>query len=95
MFVVNDYKMGDLIKGYNAKNKSSTGGAKNKTCRQTPFGWKTSRVAKSPFKTLKAAKKAESSTKPIGFTATSSLKAMGRLSRSNGCYMLGPKYIGQ
>lgn len=76
-------------------NKASKGGAKKMTCRQTAFAWKTSRVAKSPFKTLKAAKKAESSAKdkkPIGFTATSSLKAMGLLPRSNGCYKLGPKY---
>ena len=79
-------KMKVLNKGY---------GAKKNTCRQRAFGWKADRLAKSPFKTLKAAKKAESAVKAnksIGFTATSSLKAMGRLARSNGCYMLGPKY---
>jgi len=83
------------LKAAVSKNKGGKGGAKKMTCKQKAFAWKTSSVAKSPFKTLKAAKKAESSAKakkPIGFTATSSLKAMGRLPRSNGCYMLGPKY---
>lgn len=73
-------------------NKANKGGAKNVSCKQSAFAWKASSVAKSPFKTLKAAKKAAASKKPIGFTATSSLKAMGRLPRSNGCYKLGPKY---
>ena len=72
--------------------KARKGGAKKNTCKQTAFAWKASSVAKSPFKTLKAAKKASASKKPIGFTATASLKAMGQLPRSNGCYELGPKY---
>jgi hypothetical protein len=32
--------------------------------------------------------------KSIGFTAKASLKAKGMLSRSNGRYVLGPKYSG-
>lgn len=54
------------------------------------------RVEKSPFRNLeklreilKKYKKGE----PIGFTYTSSLKSMGLIPRSNGEYVLGPKYI--
>jgi hypothetical protein len=75
-------------------NKAAKVGGAN-TCKRSAYGFKASRVARSPFKTLKAAKKAEAAAKakkPIGFTATSSLKAMGRMARSNGCYTLGPKY---
>ena len=64
-------------------------------CRSKPFSWKTRSVKKSPFKNMTVAKKAEMSywaKKPIGFTATSSLKAMGRIPRATGCYLLGPKY---
>lgn len=64
-------------------------------CQNKKYGWNNAKVRRSPFKTLKAAKRAEksyASKKSIGFTATSSLKAMGRLTRSNGCYRLGPKY---
>jgi len=64
-------------------------------CRTKPFSWKTRSVKKSPFKGLAAAKKAETAfwgKKAIGFTATSSLKAMGRIPRASGCYVLGPKY---
>jgi len=31
--------------------------------------------------------------KSIGFTATSSLKSMGIIPRSSGCYEIGNKYI--
>jgi ankyrin repeat protein len=77
----------------NTNKPPKVGGAN--TCKRSAYGFKASRVARSPFKTLKAAKKAEAAAKakkPIGFTATSSLKAMGRMARSNGCYTLGPKY---
>ena len=57
-------------------------------CKTTPYPWSKQWVARSPFKTLKRAK----ASKGQGFTARSSLKAMGRLRRSNGCYQLGPKY---
>ena len=66
------------------------------SCKNRPFPFQTRRVQKSPFRTLKNAKKAEQSLKKgksIGFTATSSLKAMGRIPRSSGCYTLGPKYV--
>jgi hypothetical protein len=64
-----------------------------KTCRKTKFPY-TKKVSKSPFKTLKKAKAAEKAyhTGVIGFTAKSSLKSMGRVKRSSGCYVLGPKY---
>ena len=68
---------------------------KTRTCRKKPFSWKTRSVKKSPFKGLAAAKKAETTfwgKRTIGFTATSSLKAMGRIPRATGCYVLGPKY---
>ena len=63
-------------------------------CLTKKAAWNVRKVSRSPFKTLKAARKAEKSKGSIGFTATSSLKAMGRLRRSNGCYKLGPKYKG-
>lgn len=56
----------------------------------------TKKVSKSPFKTLKRAKNAEKryyQGKSIGFTGRSSLKSMGRIQRSSGCYELGSKYI--
>lgn len=58
--------------------------------------WNTRRVSRSPFKTLNRAKRtlrAYKQGKKIGFTAVSSLKAMGILPRSSGCYQLGPKYV--
>lgn len=69
--------------------------ATRKACRQKPFSWQTRSVKKSPFREIAAAKKAERSywgKKAIGFTARSSLKAMGRIPRASGCYVLGPKY---
>jgi hypothetical protein len=60
-----------------------------------PFGWNTRRVARSPFRTLAAAKKAEANYKrgrSIGFTRKSSLKSMGRIPRASGVYELGAKY---
>lgn len=64
-------------------------------CQRKPFSWKTRSVKKSPFRRLNTAKKAEQDywkRRSIGFTARSSLKAMGRIPRSDGCYLLGPKY---
>lgn len=64
-------------------------------CKKRPFGWKTRRVARSRFKTLRKAKNVESAYRAglsVGFTAKSSLKSMGRIPRSTGCYELGAKY---
>jgi len=62
-------------------------------CRKTKYAY-TKKVSKSPFKTLKKAKTAEKAyySGKLGFTAKSSLKSMGRVKRSSGCYVLGPKY---
>ena len=52
-------------------------------------------LKKVPFAPLKRAKEAETKYKAgqsIGFTAISSLKSLGRIPRSNGCYVLGTKY---
>ena len=65
------------------------------TCKKKPFGWTTRRVARSRFKTLRKAKNVESAYRAglsVGFTAKSSLKSMGRIPRSTGCYELGAKY---
>ena len=65
------------------------------TCRAKPFPF-TRRVSKSPFKTLKRAKQAEAAMRQgrqVGFTARASLKSMGRVKRSSGCYELGAKYL--
>jgi hypothetical protein len=64
-------------------------------CRNKPFSWQTRSVKKSPFRSLnnaKAAEKAFLAGKQVGFTARSSLKSMGRIPRSTGCYQLGSKY---
>lgn len=82
------------------KNKKSLRKSKNKSktsikCKKTPYAWKSSSIKKSPFRTLKRAKDAESKYKDgqsIGFTAISSLKSLGRIPRSDGCYVLGAKY---
>jgi hypothetical protein len=68
-----------------------------KTCRRKKFAWNTRKVARSPFRNLTRAIRAEkmaASGRRIGFTATSSLKSMGRMPRANGCYELGAKYQG-
>jgi len=68
---------------------------KTRKCRNRPYPFQTRSVKKSPFRNLAAAKKAEAAyykKQSIGFTATSSLKAMGRIPRASGCYELGPKY---
>ena len=64
-------------------------------CRKSPFALNSKRIAKSPMKTLvlvlsteKKFRKGQS----IGFTYVSSLKSMGRIPRSDGCYTLGTKY---
>jgi len=82
------------------KNKKSSRKSLNKSktsikCKKTPYAWKSSSIKKSPFRTLKEAKDAETKYKagqPIGFTAISSLKSQGRIPRSDGCYVLGDKY---
>jgi hypothetical protein len=64
-------------------------------CARKPFAFAGKKVRRSPFKTLKRARNAEKAYKKgrsVGFTATSSLKSMGRVPRSNGCYRLGNKY---
>jgi hypothetical protein len=64
---------------------------RQQTCRKHRYPWRSAFIQKSPFKTLKAAKRAYKSAHR-GFTATSSLKSMGVLPRSNGCFTLGDKY---
>ena len=69
--------------------------AQTRKCRSKPFAWSGSSVSKSPFRTMKRARLAEKKVrqgKSIGFTARSSLKSMGRIPRSSGCYELGSKY---
>ena len=64
-------------------------------CRTRPFLLQTKRVKKSPFRTTVKAKRALSASRrgaPIGFTARSSLKSMGLIPRSSGCFELGGKY---
>lgn len=65
-------------------------------CKKRPYGLNTRKISKSPFRgnmnrvrnTLRAYK----ARKQIGFTAISSLKSMGLLPRSSGCFILGNKY---
>ena len=64
--------------------------------RQRPFAMSVKRIAKSPFKTVQAVRaclaRLRKGDGKIGFTRIASLKAMGLLPRTNGMYMLGPKY---
>jgi len=63
--------------------------------RSKPFPWNKERVKRSPLKTMKRAKatyKAWKEGKPIGFSANSSLKSMGKIPRASGKYELGEKY---
>ena len=65
--------------------------------RPRPHPWKLSWIEASPFANLSSAKKAETAWKKggqpaVGFTATSSLKSMGRIPRSHGKYEVGDKY---
>ena len=60
-----------------------------------PIPWNSDAIAISPFKTVDRAKAAEKAFKKhesIGFTATSSLKSMGRIPRASGQYVVGKKY---
>jgi hypothetical protein len=65
-------------------------------CKRTPYPVSEDRVRKSPLKnvsqTLKARKNLKKG-KSIGFTRKASLKSMGLIPRSNGCYVLGNKYV--
>ena len=61
----------------------------------TPIPFSSAAVALSPFRTMDRAKAAEAAFKKgksIGFTATSSLKSMGRIPRASGLYEIGSKY---
>ena len=63
--------------------------------RDIPFSISIKRVKISPFKTPQKVRQAINKYKkgiPIGFTFTSSLKAMGLIKRSNGKYQLSKKY---
>jgi hypothetical protein len=44
------------------------------------------------MKRVKNAERKYKRGRQIGFTARSSLKSMGRIPRSSGCYVLGDKY---
>jgi hypothetical protein len=70
-------------------------GNKGMKCKKTPYPSSEEHLRKSPFKnmatTLKALKHFKKG-KSIGFTRRASLKSMGLLPRSNGCYVLGNKY---
>jgi hypothetical protein len=87
-------------KSLRKSNKNSLRKSKNKSktsikCKKTPYAWKSSSIKKSPFRKLERAKDAErqyKAGKSIGFTAISSLKSLGRIPRSDGCYALGAKY---
>ncbi len=61
---------------------TQTGGGR---CRKHPYPWSAKALARSPFRTRKGVHRR-------GFTARSSLKSMGRLARSNGCFVIGDKY---
>jgi len=60
-----------------------------------PYPLTKDRIEKSPFRTIDNAKKYLNLHKnghSIGFTMVASLKSLGLIPRSNGKYLLGPKY---
>jgi hypothetical protein len=64
-------------------------------CVKKAYKLQTRRVVRSPFRTMERARrtlKAHRKGESVGFTARSSLKAMGIIPRASGCYELGPKY---
>ncbi len=64
-------------------------------CRLRPFAMTYKRIRRSPLqnkKRVRATLKNYKAGKSVGFTARSSLKSMGLVPRSNGCYTLGNKY---
>lgn len=81
------------------KNSSTKKNKRVKTHRRHPFPWNPIWVRKSPFVDIQSAKLAEYNWKhnggqsAIGFTATSSLKSMGRIPRTHGKYEIGNKYL--
>jgi hypothetical protein len=66
------------------------------SCSKKPFAINKKRASMSPMKTVnrvtRAKKNFEKGTPSLGFTKVSSLKSMGLIPRSSGCYMLGNKY---
>ena len=65
-------------------------------CSKKPFAVNKKRASMSPMKTVKSVTQAVKNFQKgtsIGFTKVSSLKSMGILPRSSGCYTLGNKYI--
>jgi hypothetical protein len=63
-------------------------------CKRTPYGIHTKRIRKSPYTSRRVQGLLQNyhAGKSVGFTARSSLKSMGLLPRSNGCYTIGEKY---
>jgi predicted Zn-dependent protease len=65
-------------------------------CKTTPYSVSKHRAAISPYNTTRRVRNALRSFqkgKSIGFTGRSSLKSMGLLPRSTGCFVLGDKYL--
>jgi len=65
------------------------------SCKKKSYGFNTRKIKHSPFGTLSRTKKTYKNYKngkSVGFTARSSLKSMGLIPRSSGCYVLGTKY---
>lgn len=63
--------------------------------KKTPYAISSTRVQKSPFRTIQKVKEILAkyqNHQSIGFTFMSSLKAMGLIPRSNGQYILSQKY---
>jgi hypothetical protein len=79
----------------NGAKKAAKKKAREAKGRARPYPWDKNLIAKSPFKSKAAAQRAETLHKmgeSIGSTQLSSLRAMGRLPRSDGRYELGKKY---
>jgi hypothetical protein len=68
---------------------------KKNLCKTKPFKQSNLAAQRSPFKSLNSVRKSlkkYKQKKPIGFTPTSSLRSMGLIPRSSGCYEVGNKY---
>ena len=68
---------------------------KNVLCRKIPFKESNNAAKRSPFRSINSVRKSlkkYKEKKPIGFTPTSSLRSMGLIPRSSGCFEVGDKY---
>lgn len=69
--------------------------SQTRKCKRTQHAIVPRRAQKSPYRStrrVRAVLRKYHNGKSVGFTGISSLKSMGLIPRSNGCYVIGEKY---